>query len=59
LINSFTYIGYMEKKSKWSKGMKILGISLLLLAIPGSTFLLPVMLGKKLKNDKSKDVLGI
>ena len=49
----------MEKKSKWSKGIKILGISLLLLAIPGSTFLLPVMLGKKLKNDKSKDVLGI
>ena len=50
----------MEKKSKWSKGMKYLGISLLLLAIPGSTFLLPIMLSKKIKNsDKSKDVLGI
>lgn len=50
----------MDKSSKWNKGMKILGISLLLLAIPGSTFLLPFMFSKKIKNsEKSKDVLGI
>ena len=50
----------MDKKTKWNKGMKYLGISLLLIAIPGSTFLLPFMFGKKLKdNNKSNDILGI
>lgn len=50
----------MENKKKWSKGMKILGISLLLIAVPGSTFLLPLMFGKKfVKSDKSNEVLGI
>lgn len=50
----------MENNKKWTKGMKILGISLLLIAIPGSTFLLPFMLGKKIKeSNKSKDILGI
>jgi hypothetical protein len=50
----------METKKGISNGMKILGVSLLLLAIPGSTFLLPILFGKKLlERKKSKEVLGI
>ena len=50
----------MKEKKEMSNGMKILGLSLLILAIPGSTFLLPVIFGKKLlDNKKSKEVLGI
>jgi hypothetical protein len=47
-------------EKRWNNGMKILGVSLLLLIVPGSTFLLPFMLGKKLKpKDKSNEILGI
>ena len=50
----------MDKKTKWNKGIKYLGISLLFIVIPGSTFLLPFVFSKKIKNsEKSKDVLGI
>jgi hypothetical protein len=50
----------MENKTRWNKGMKILGISLLLIAIPGSTFLLPLMFSKKTKDTKkSNEILGI
>ncbi len=32
---------------KWKSGMKILGVSLLLIAIPGSSFMLPVLFSQK------------
>jgi hypothetical protein len=53
----------MEKKGKkLSNGMKILGVSLLLLVIPGSTLLLPYLLKPSKKSndeDKTNEVLGI
>ena len=47
----------MMKKSekKWSNGMKILGVSLLLLAVPGSTIVIPALINNFVKNRKSKD----
>ncbi len=50
----------MKKSKNWSKGLKYLGVGLLLLAIPGTTLLLPALLAKKFQDDKEKDeVLGI
>lgn len=48
----------MEKRLK--DGIKYFGIGLLLLAIPGSTFLLPMFFSKKIRDSKkSKEILGI
>lgn len=50
----------MKNDKKWSKNLKYLGIGLLLLAIPGSTFLLPALIAKKIHDNKEKeDFLGI
>ena len=50
----------MKKDKKWSKGWKYLGIGLLMLAIPGSTLLLPALLAKKIHDDReTNDILGI
>jgi len=50
----------MKKGKKWSKGWKYLGIGLLVLAIPGSSLLLPALLAKKISEDRENDqVLGI
>ncbi len=47
-------------ETKWKTGMKYLGISLLILAVPGSTFLLPIIFSKKIRKDiKSNKYLGI
>ena len=47
-------------QTKWKNGMKYLGISLLLIAVPGSTFLLPLIFSKKIKDRLEKDrYLGI
>jgi hypothetical protein len=47
-------------KPKWKNGMKYLGISLLLIAIPGSTFLLPFIFSKKTEDSKkSNRFLGV
>jgi hypothetical protein len=46
----------MEKtKINWKKGMKFFGIGLLLLVIPGSSFVLPVMFARKKLLDKLSD----
>jgi len=50
----------MKKEKKWSKNWKYLGIGLLFLAIPGSTFLLPALWAKKINDNKdTNDILGI
>jgi len=50
----------MKKEKKWSKNLKYLGIGLLFLVIPGSTFLLPALLAKKIYDNKdTNDILGI
>lgn len=47
-------------ETKWKNGMKYLGISLLILVVPGSTFLLPIIFSKKIRKDiKSNKYLGI
>jgi len=50
----------MKIDSKLSSNMKIIGISLLLLVIPGSTLLLPaIFLKKKIDDKKTNRFLGI
>ena len=51
-----------NKDKKMSNGMKILGASLLFLAIPGSALALPWLIQKIIKNNKKEptnEVLGI
>ena len=51
-----------NKDKKMSNGMKILGASLLFLAIPGSAIAIPWLIQKMLKNNKkdpTNEVLGI
>ena len=51
-----------NKDKKMSNGMKILGASLLFLAIPGSALALPWLIQKIIKNkknDPTNEVLGI
>ena len=47
----------MDKK--WKNSIKYLGIGLLILAVPGSTFLLPMFFSKKSKEHKTNRYLGI
>jgi hypothetical protein len=50
----------MKTKKEMSNVMKIVGISLLFLIVPGSSFLLPIIFGKKLYDKKkSNESLGI
>lgn len=48
-------------ENKWKRGWKFFGLSLMIIVIPGSTFLLPFLLYKPKKNkfDKSNQILGI
>jgi hypothetical protein len=51
-----------NKDKKMSNGMKILGASLLFIAIPGSALALPWLIQKMIKNNKkdpTNEVLGI
>jgi hypothetical protein len=51
-----------NKDKKMSTGMKILGASLLFLAIPGSALALPWLIHKIKKNntkDQTNEILGI
>jgi len=51
-----------NKDKKMSNGMKILGASLLFLAIPGSALALPWLIQKFIKDNKkssSNEILGI